>query len=88
MLHTIDGPMQLIHADVADLNFFSKSAVAPKCCSVCVDMFTSKPYTYGMKKKRQLAEKLKKIFIRNPRAQETFSQRREGGTAPSNRSRI
>ena len=30
MLHTIDGPMQLVHADVADPNFFSKSAVAPK----------------------------------------------------------
>ena len=51
MLHTIDGPMQLIHADVADFNFFSKSAVAPEYCLVCVDMFTSKTYTYGMKKK-------------------------------------
>ena len=51
MLHTIDGPMQLIHADVADLHFFSKSAVAPKYCLVCVDLFTSKTYTYGMKKK-------------------------------------
>ena len=30
ILHTIDGPMQLVHADVADLNFFSKSVVAPK----------------------------------------------------------
>ena len=51
MFHTIDGPMQLIHADVADLNFFSKSAVAPKNGLLCVDMFTSKTYTYGMKKR-------------------------------------
>ena len=51
MLHTIDGPMQLIHADIVDLNFFCKSAVAPKYCLVCVDLFTSKTYTYGMKKK-------------------------------------
>lgn len=30
MLRTIDGPMQLIHADFAALNFFSKSAAAPR----------------------------------------------------------
>ena len=35
MLQTIDGPMQLIHADVAGPNFFSKSAVAPKYCVIC-----------------------------------------------------
>ena len=62
MLHTIDSPMQLIHADVADLNFFSESAVAPKYCLVCVDLFTSKTYTYGMKKKSHLPSKLEKFF--------------------------
>ena len=46
MLHTIDGPMQLIQVDVADLNFFSKSVVASKYCLVCVDLFTSKTCTY------------------------------------------
>ena len=45
MLHTIDGPMQLVHADIADLNFFNKSVVAPKYCLLCLDMFTSKTYT-------------------------------------------
>ena len=52
-MHTIDGPMQLIHADLADLHFSSKATVAPKYCLVCVDLFTSKRYTYvtyGMKK--------------------------------------
>ena len=37
-----DGPMQFVHADVADLNFFSKSTVAPKYCLLCIDMFTQK----------------------------------------------
>ena len=46
MLHTIDGPMQLIQVDVADLSFFSKSVVASKYCLVCVDLFTSKTCTY------------------------------------------
>ena len=63
MLHTIDGPMQLVHADVADLNFFSKSAVAPKYCLLCIDLFTCKVYTYGMKKKSQLADKLGKFYL-------------------------
>ena len=30
ILRTIDGPMQLIYADFAALNFFSKSAAAPR----------------------------------------------------------
>ena len=51
MLHTTDGPMQLIHADVADLHFFIKLSVAPKYCMLCVDLFTSKTYTYSMKNK-------------------------------------
>ena len=63
MLHKIDGPMQLVHADVADLNFLSKSVVAPKYCLLCVDLFTSKVYTYGMKKKSQLADKLEKFYL-------------------------
>ena len=63
MLHTIDGPMQLVHTDVADLNFFSKSVVAPKYCLLCIDLFTSKVYTHGMKKKSQLADKLEKFYL-------------------------
>ena len=62
ILHTIGGPMQVIHADVADLNFFSKSAITPKYCLVCVDLFTSKTYTNGMKKKSHLPSKLAKFF--------------------------
>ena len=64
MLHTIDGPMQLVHdTDVVDLNFFSKSAVTPKYCLLCIDLFTSKVYTYRIKKKSQLADKLEKFYL-------------------------
>ena len=52
MLITVDGTMQFFHADVADLPFFSKSAVAPKYCLVCVDLLISKIYIYGMKRKK------------------------------------
>ena len=63
MLHTIDGPMQVVHEDVTDLNFFSKSVVAPKYCLLSVDLFTSKVYTYGMKKKSQLADKVETFYL-------------------------
>ena len=55
--------MQLIVAEVANLPFFNKSVVAPKYSLVCVDLFTSKLYTYGMKKKNQLPEKLEKFYV-------------------------
>ena len=65
ILHTIDGPMQLIHADEADLHFISKSAVAPNNCLVCVDLFTLKMYTYGMKKKKPTIPKVRKIIFQH-----------------------
>ena len=65
MLHTIDGPMQLIHADIADLHFFSKSSVAPKYCLVCVNLFTLKTYTYRMKIIGMLSAKLEKFYSDN-----------------------
>ena len=50
-LYSINGPMQLFHADTADICFFSKSAVDPKYALLCVDLFSSKVYVYPMKKK-------------------------------------
>ena len=50
-LYTIDGPMQFFHADVAYLQFFSKSAVNPKYALVCLDLCSLKIYVYTMKKK-------------------------------------
>ena len=62
MLYITDGPMQFIHAGVVDLNFISKSAVAPKYCLVCVGLFTSNTYTYGVKKKSHVSFKLENFF--------------------------
>ena len=64
MLHTIDEPMQLIHADVADLHFFSKSTAAPKYCLVSGDLFTLKTYTYAMKKK-PIIRQVRKILCQH-----------------------
>ena len=86
MLHTIDGAIQLIHADFADLNFFRKSAVASKYCLVCVDLFMSKTYTYGMKKKSHLPSKLEKFFFRHIKLKEISEKRRKASDVSSDRS--
>ena len=48
-LYSIKAPFELVHADVADIPYFSKSAVDPKYCLQAVDLFTSKTYIYLMK---------------------------------------
>ena len=50
-LYSLSGPMQFFHADVADIRFFSKTAIHPKYALLCVDLFSSKVYVYPMKKK-------------------------------------
>ena len=55
-LYSFNGPFQLLHADIADIPFFSKSAADPHYCLLFVDLFTQKIYTYPMKK-RNLKEK-------------------------------
>ena len=47
-LYSIDGPFQLIQADIADLRFLGKSATHPKYCLLAVDVFSSKVYNYPM----------------------------------------
>ena len=48
-LYSIKAPFELMHADIADIRFFSKSAVDQKYCLLAVDLFTSKTYTCPMK---------------------------------------
>ena len=49
VLYSIKAPFELMHADIADIRFFSKSAVDLKYCLLAVDLFISKTYTYPMK---------------------------------------
>ena len=61
-LYSINGPLQFFHADVADIRFFSKSAVDPKYALLCVDLFSSKIYVYPMKNKSNLVRKLELFY--------------------------
>ena len=62
-LYSIGGPFELVHADVANIRgFFSKSAVNPSYCLLCVDLFSSKVYVYPMKKMYFLVKNLEFFF--------------------------
>ena len=56
-LYSIKGPFELLHADIANIKFLSKSAVDPHYCLLYADLLPSKIYTYPMKKISLLAKK-------------------------------
>ena len=61
-LYSIEKPFKKVHADIADLRFFAKSAVDPKYALLAVDLFTSKIYVYPMKNRKLLAKKLQLFY--------------------------
>ena len=62
-LYSIKAPFEVMHADTADIRFFSKLAVDPKNCLLAVNLFTSKTHIYPMKSRHLLAQKCAKISI-------------------------
>ena len=56
--YSFDGPFHLLHADVGKLEFL-----------VTVDLFSSKVYTYSIKSRKQILQKLKRFHddVRNKR---------------------
>ena len=61
-MYSFNGPFQLLHADIADIRFFSKSAVDPKYCLLFADLFTQKIYTYPMRKRNILKKKMEEFY--------------------------
>ena len=58
-LYSFDGPFQLLHADVGNLEFLGKNSTFPQYALVIVDLYLSKIYTYSMKSKIQVLQKLR-----------------------------
>ena len=69
-LYSFKGPFELFHGDIADIRFLAKSAVDPHYCLVLIDLFSNKIYTYPMKKRLYLANKLEKFY------EDTFEKRK------------
>ena len=61
-LYSFDAPFRLFHADVANLEFLGKNATFPQFVLVLVDLFSSKVYTYPMKSRKQIRQKLEQFY--------------------------
>ena len=61
-LYSFDAPSQLFHADVGNLEFLGKNASFPQYVLVLVDLFSSKTYTYPMKSRKQIRQKLEQFY--------------------------
>ena len=59
ILCSFDGPFQLIHANVANLEFLGKSATIPRYALLIVDLYSSKVYVYPMRSRKQILQQLK-----------------------------
>ena len=61
-LYSFDAPFQLFHADVGNLEFLGKNATFPQYVLVLVDLFSSKVYTYPVKSRKQIRQKLEQFY--------------------------
>ena len=68
-LYSFDGPFQLIHANVGNLEFLGKSATTPRYMLLAVDFYPSKIYVYPMCSREQILHKMKQFYqdIKNQR---------------------
>ena len=61
-LYSFDGPFQLLHADVGNLEFLGKSTTIPQYALVIVDVYLSKVYVYPMRSRKQIQQKMKLFY--------------------------
>ena len=61
-LYSFNRPFQALQADIAYISFLARPAVDTKFFLLFVDLFTSKIYTYSMKKINLLAKKMELFY--------------------------
>ena len=61
-LYSFDAPFRLFHVDVRNLEFLGKNTSFPQYVLVLVDLFSSKIYTYPMKSRKQIRQKLEQFY--------------------------
>ena len=61
-LYSFNAPFRLIHAVVGNLEFLGKNASFPQYVLVLVDLFSSKIYTYPMKSRKHIRQKLEQFY--------------------------
>ena len=61
-LYSFDGPFQVIHTDVGNLEFLRKNATFSQHVLLIVDLYSLKVYTYSMKSRKQILQKMKIFY--------------------------
>ena len=61
-LYSFDARFQLFHADVGNLEFLGKNSTFAQYVLDLVDLFSSKIYTYPMKSRKQIRQKLEQFY--------------------------
>ena len=61
-LYSFNGHSQLLHADVGNLEFLGKNVTSSQYVLVIVDLYSSKVYTYMMKSRKQILQKMKIFY--------------------------
>ena len=62
-LYSFSRLLELLHADVANLEFLGKNTTFPQYVLLVVDLFSSKTYTYPMRSRRQIRDKLEQFYL-------------------------
>ena len=58
-LYSFDGPFQLIHADIGNLELLGKSITTPRYVLLVVDLYSSKVCVYPMHSRKQILQNIK-----------------------------
>ena len=61
-LYGFDGPFQLIHAGVRNLEFLGKNATIPRYVLLVLDLYLLKVYVYPMRSRKQILQKMKLFY--------------------------
>ena len=60
--YSFDGPFQILHADVGNLEFLGKNATIPQYGLAVVDLYSSQIYVYPMRPRKQMLQKMKLFY--------------------------
>ena len=75
-LYSFEGPIEILHADIADIRFMKKLAVDPKYYLLFVSLFNLKICTYTIKNRSLLSEKIALFYKEIDEKRETGKKMR------------
>ena len=62
-LYSTDGPFQLMHVGIVNLEFLGESATTPRYALLAIDMYSSKVYVYPTHSQKQLLKYMNEFYV-------------------------